>query len=320
MDREALSSLSIRPLREQELAAADRIFRRSFGTFLGLPDPESFGGDAGLLRSRWRAGTACIFAAELNGELVGTTAVSYWGSLGFLGPLTVSPELWDRGIGRALMGAATQQFAAWGTGHMGLFTFSNSPKHLHLYGKYGFNARFLTPVMSKTVAADAGPKLDWSRFAVLTGGERGAALQACRAVADAVYTGLDLTREIEAVAAQQMGDTVLLLEQDRVSGFAVCYCGPGTEAPSGECYVKFGTVEPEAGADLRFARLLTACEAFAHSRGLERVSAGINLGCDAAYRRMCLSGFRTDFIGVAMQQPNEAGYNRSDRYVISDWR
>jgi hypothetical protein len=71
---------------------------------------------------------------------------------------------------------------------------------------------------------------------------------------------------------------------------------------------------------VQFTQLLSACEAFASSCGMARVSAGVNMGCDEAYRHMIKSGFRTDLNGIAMQQPNEAGYNRSDRYVISDWR
>ena len=29
-------------------------------------------------------------------------------------------------------------FAEWGASHTGLFTFAYSPKHIHLYRKYGF--------------------------------------------------------------------------------------------------------------------------------------------------------------------------------------
>ena len=36
------AAVAIRPLRETELDAADRIFREAFGTFVGLPDPLRF--------------------------------------------------------------------------------------------------------------------------------------------------------------------------------------------------------------------------------------------------------------------------------------
>jgi RimJ/RimL family protein N-acetyltransferase len=317
---DALLNVTIRPLRQGELSTADRIFRLAFGTFLGLPNPETFWADTDYLGPRWKADPTRVFAAEYEGKLVGTNVASNWGSVGFFGPLTVTPEFWDQGVGHILMGPVMEKFAEWGTQHKGLFTFPQSPKHIHLYEKFGFCARFLTPIMSKAVAPQSSAVAHWSKYSALKESERGEAANACRELADAVYDGLDLTREIDAVHGQQVGDTVLLVDDSTVIGFAVCHCGEGTEAGSGVCYIKFGAVRPGAAAGVQFTQLLSACEAFASSCGMARVSAGVNMGCDEAYRHMIKSGFRTDLNGIAMQQPNEAGYNRSDRYVISDWR
>ena len=38
--------ISIRPLQESDLPEADRIYRLAFGTFLNVPDPIAFFGDA----------------------------------------------------------------------------------------------------------------------------------------------------------------------------------------------------------------------------------------------------------------------------------
>ena len=38
--------ISVRPLQETDLPTADHIMRLAFGTFLGLPEPTSFMGDA----------------------------------------------------------------------------------------------------------------------------------------------------------------------------------------------------------------------------------------------------------------------------------
>jgi hypothetical protein len=35
---------------------------------------------------------------------------------------------------------------------------------------------------------------------------------------------------------------------------------------------------------------------------------------------MLASGFRTDVQGLAMDRPDEAGYNRPGVYIIDDWR
>jgi len=45
--------IAIRPFRENDLTDADSVFRLAFGTFIGLPDPMTFGGDADYVRTRW---------------------------------------------------------------------------------------------------------------------------------------------------------------------------------------------------------------------------------------------------------------------------
>jgi len=91
---DAAMSVTVRPLRERDLDDADRIFRLAFGTFLGLPDPSRFGGDTDFIRSRWRANPEGVFAAEIDGTLVGSNFATRWGSFAFFGPLTVRPDLW----------------------------------------------------------------------------------------------------------------------------------------------------------------------------------------------------------------------------------
>ncbi len=312
--------VTIRPLRESELETADRIFRLAFGTFLGLPNPESFAADTDTLRLRWKADPTRVFAAEVDGELVGTNVASDWGSVGFFGPLTICPDLWDQGIAQRLMEPIMEKFSEWGTKHAGLFTFPHSPKHIHLYEKFGFFARFLTPIMSKAVAPHTSPVAHWSTYSQLKESEREEYVAACRELTNAIYEGLDLEREIQAVQQQQLGDTVLLLDDTHLVGFAVCHYGAGTEAGNGVCYVKFGAVRPGRAAGQHFTQLLSACEAFAQASSMSRVAAGVNMGCDEAYRHMLKSGFRTDLIGIAMHKPNEPGYNRPDVYLISDWR
>ena len=141
----------IRPLRVEDLPAADAIRRLAFGTFLGLPDPMSFEGDASSVRTRYLADPTGCFAAELDGELVGTNFAVDWGSVGFFGPLTIHPDHWGRGIAQRLVEVVLEGFTRRGTRHVGLFTFAHSPKHLALYQKFGFWPRFTTAIMAKPV-------------------------------------------------------------------------------------------------------------------------------------------------------------------------
>ncbi len=316
--------IAVRPLQENDLSAADHVMRLAFGTFLGLPEPTAFMGDANYVRTRWRANQAAAFGAVAGGEFVGSNFATHWGSVGFLGPLTIHPEWWDRGVGQRLLEPTLDCFERWGTRHAGLFTFAHSPKHVGLYQKFGFWARFLTLILSKPITSEpvepAGGGFRWTRFSEAPENERESLLLGCRQLTDTLYAGLDVGSEVRAVADQSLGETVLLWDDGRLVGLAVCHGGPGTEAGSGAGYVKFGAVRqrPTAGQD--FGRLLDACEAWAAERGVSRLVAGVNTARHEAYRRMLERGFRTDLQGVAMHRPNEPGYNQPGVYLIDDWR
>jgi GNAT superfamily N-acetyltransferase len=311
--------ITVRPLEERDLPVADHIMRVAFGTFIGLPEPAAFMGDASYVRTRWLADPNATFAAEAGGELVGSNFATNWGSVGFFGPLTIRPDFWDRGVGKRLMEPIMELFNQWGTRHAGLFTFAHSQKHVGLYQKFGFWPRFLTAIMSKPIEHTKGEPR-WTRFSEVSASEREGVLSACRELTNAIYEGLDVGREIQAVATQGLGDTILLWDDSRLSGLAVCHGGPGTEAGSGVCYIKFGATLPGPTAEQDFSRLLDACGEWASAQSLSRVVAGVNTARHEAHRQMLARGFRTDMQGVVMSRPNEAGYNRPGVYLIDDWR
>lgn len=300
-----------------DLEAADRICRLAFGTFFGLPDPAKFRGDGELIRTRWATDPATALVAECDGTLVGSALGTDWGSVFIIGPITVQPDSWSQGIGRALMPPLLDLVAARPVSLTALFTHPASTKHIRLYESYGFTAQFLTGVFSKPVAPATGSGPD-RLYSKLSAADQMAALAACRAISDAVYPGLDLSREIRGLAAQRLGDTLLLEMDGRLAGFAVCHFGPGTEAGSGRLYVKFAAVRPGAAAD--FEALLARCEALAAAVGAQRIIAGANNGRRVAYRLLQSRGYRADLNGIAMHRPDAPGYNRPDVFVIDDWR
>jgi hypothetical protein len=309
----------IRPLQERDLDGAAAIMRQAFGTFLGVADLDNFWTDFDYAHGRFAAGHVKAFAADEDGALAGSNFATRWGSFGFFGPLSIRPALWDRGLAQPLVAAVCGAFEEWRLGHTGLFTFAQSTKHVHLYGKFGFHARFLTAIMARPAAADAGFGAAM-RHSSLSPSGRAAAEAAAAALTDAIHPGLDLTGEIAAVARLGLGDTVLLYDGSRLTGLAICHYGPASEAGGGMCYVKFGAVEGGAAADARLAALLDSCAALAAAVGMTSVLAGVNLAREEAYRTMKALGFRTQFQGVAMHRDNNPGFGRPGAYVLDDWR
>jgi GNAT superfamily N-acetyltransferase len=304
-------------LKRSELQEAERIVRLAFGTFLGLPNPLDFMGDRTFMTPRWRSAHVKVIAAREGGRLIGSNVATRWGSFGFFGPLTVLPEYWDSGVGQRLLEATMAVFDGWGVRHSGLFTFPHSAKHVGLYQKFGYWPRYLTALMTRT--PEPKPQVKPELLSALTKSRRDQAIQACGKLTHKIDKGLDLAGEIRAVLAQRTGDVVLTHTRGVLDAFAVCLNGPGSEGGEKTCYVKFGAARGGAGAGERFDKLLDACEAFAASRGAT-IEAGVNLAREDAYRRMRAHGYRVTTQGVAMQRPHADGFNRSDVYVIDDWR
>jgi predicted N-acetyltransferase YhbS len=316
------SAVHIRRMRADDVETADRVMRLAFGTIRCLPDPSTAFGDAESVRTRFRAAPECAWAAEVDGEVVGSVFAARWGSFGFFGPLSVHPSLWDRGIGGRLLRPVLEAFASWDVRQAGLFTFADSPKHLGLYQKHGFWPGSLTVVTAK----ETGP-VAWRSRAALASKElanrHGVVLDEIRGLTDQIFGGLDLAREIVAVNEQGIGDTVLVRRDGIMEGIAVCHCGAGSEAGGDTCYVKFAAVRPGEGtvAAMRFERLLDACEAYAAESGLGRLVTGVNTARLDAYRRLLARGFRTETIGVSMRlRPEGPHFDTPAHYVIDDLR
>lgn len=311
--------ISIRLLQKSDLSTADRIFRLAFGTFIGLPEPTKFGGDANYIQHRWQTEPTGSFAAFVDNELIGSNFATRWGSVGFFGPLSVRPDVWNQGIAKRLIEPIMEQFTQSGIQQAGLLTFPNSPKHHALYQKFGFWPRFLTAIMAKSVQPP-GLVLQEARYSQMSEIKRSSFLSASLELTNAIYEGLDLSREICAVHAQKLGDTVGLWDEKGLAGFAVCHCGAGTEAGSNTCYVKFGAVRPGTDAGQRFEQLLDLCEILSALEGMSRLFAGVNTSRHEVYYRMIARGFRTEITGVAMHKPNQPSYSRPDVFVLDDWR
>lgn len=309
----------IRPVLESDLDQVDLIYRKAFGTFFGADEPEKIFGDTDLIRTRWLADPGAGLAAELDGEIVGSNFITTWGSFGFFGPLTVRPDCWDRGIAHRLMEATMEFFGSRRTLHLGLFTFAHSPKHIALYQRFGFWPRFLTAVMEAPVA-DPAESVTYSKFSELARHDRAGSTSAIRELTGSVFEGLDISREVDAVFDQGLGETVLIEDASGVQAVAVCQIGPGTEAGTGMCLVKFAAARPGKEAGRSFDQLIAACFDLAATEGAVTLQAGVNFGRESAYMALCERGLRTQFQGVSMHCPNEDFYDSPASLVIDDWR
>ena len=93
---------------------------------------------------------------------MGSNFVARWGDFGFIGPLSIDPAYWDRGLAKYLVAPTVEMLDTWGVRLAGLFTFSHSAKHIALYQNFGFHPRWLTMIFEKAVAPQLHPAPVWS--------------------------------------------------------------------------------------------------------------------------------------------------------------
>jgi len=309
--------LVVRPLAAADLPAASRINRAAFSRFFGIPDPAKFRVGADVIGPRWRLWPEAGIALDLDGELAAVGLMIRWGSVAILGPVTVAPEHWSKGLARAVMPKLVEQIGRGDFAFAGLVTHPQSPKHVRLYESHGFRMQRITAVMTKAVSATPAAARQFSR---LPDRERAQLIAAMRELTDGIFPGLDVTAEAADLAEHGLGETLLLESGGRLDALALCHFGPGSEATEGQVFVKFAAARGGKNAHLRFQRLLAACEAYAALRGAAQLVAGTNTGRAEAYELMQRAGFRTVMNTVAMTRPGTDGYNRPEIYAIDDWR
>ncbi len=310
--------LRIRALSEADLTHARGVHRKAFGTFLGI-QPEKFRPGADCLGPRWRMWENGGVVALDGDRLVGSGLLMHWGTGCILGPLTVDPDSWGRGVARQLAGAMMEIIDAAQFEWTGLFTHPQSPMHVRLYEEFGFSMQRITAVQSKAVSR-AVPLASSALFSTLREAEKMRCLSSLRALSDRVWPGLDWCREVQSVDAEKLGDTALLWSGDQLDGFAVIHAGEGSEASEKEALVKVSAIRHGVGGGKRFFHLLGLIDAAAVHLDLTKVVAGTNTGRHEAYRMMRAHGYRTEVNGVAMFRPAADIYNQPGKFVIDDWR
>lgn len=312
-------TMEIKALNTSHLTELESLVRVAFAKHIGIPDPNSFNSGASLA-SRFEVAADGAFGTFIDNKLVAAIFCTPWGSFGFFGPLVVLPEYWGSGLAQALIEKADQFFKDKNIELAGLYTFSNSPKHLALYQKFGYWPKQLTALMSTEISllapANAETTATAKRFSQFDGATQQAHLEAARKLCNGIYPGLDLSTEVKALASCKIGDTIFIEKDGATIGFAVCHFGHGSEATSNSCYIKFAAASDQE----QFSRLLSECRKLSSAVGVTHLMAGVNTARHEAYKTMLQSGFKMQAIGVAMLRADHDGFNRPGVFVIDDWR
>lgn len=304
----------VRTAQEGDLAPADAVLRAAFDAFTGATGHLR---DGDPLRSRWRTDPERVVVAELNGQVVGSNAITVRGTTGWFGPLSVAPQLWGRGLAHPLVDEAAERLRRAGADRTGLFTFADSPLHLSLYGRHGYRPGAAMLVLARE--ARPGRSTGADSYSDLPADQQLVLLRELAVLTGAVEPGWDLAGEVEATCRTGLGDTVVIHDAGGLAGVAVFQFGAGSDAASGTCRIKVAAVRPGQGADSRMVRLLDAVDAHAVRRGAHTVVASVSAASAACAQLLLDRGHAIATRGLAMHRGG-VGHQREDSWVLDDWR
>ena len=293
------ASVQVRSMRPSDLVEVARVTDAAFGDIIGkLTGREVAPPVMPPLLFPTRLATdreGCFVATGAADELVGAVFSVARGTLGWFGPLAVSPDAQRRGVGRALIAACLDGLRDRGVRLVGLETFAESPFHVDVYSKFGFRPAWTgigfrrgidkTAVPADVATGAAPPNLDF------------------------VYEDLDLTAEATVAATRAVGATFTTAD-----GFAIVHVEP-TFRSEGTGFVPFVA----AATRPSFDRLIDAVEHACGEQGLGTIEVRVPGSAWPTIDRLVARGYRPGRVEVRMKRGERPDYDRGDFFYADNW-
>lgn len=268
--------------------------------------------------SIWRyaiedAGTGALLWRGEDGDIVAFNMVHCSGREGWMGPLAVRPDRQGSGLGKEVVRAGIAWLHARDAATIGLETMPRTMDNIGFYSGLGFLPAHLTITLTlESVAAERMPH----RLSVFPEAEKRHVIAACRALADGVSPGADYSREIETTDRLDIGDTILLRERGRLTGFALCHTVPLVEGrPREEMRVLKMVLERRSSIE-SMARSLCG---FARRIGAQRVALRMQGGYGDAYATLIAMGARVRWTDLRMTLLDHPEPPLTDGLALSNW-
>ena len=260
------------------------------------------------------AGEGAMTWRDARGDVVAFNMVHRSGSEGWMGPLAVRTDRQGQGHGQRIVRAGIAWLESQGVRTIGLETMPRTIDNIGFYSQVGFIPDHLTVTLQRDRPRGAGRSGE--RMTAPAGVQRSAAIEACRALANAVVAGVDFSREIELTLEQNLGGVSLVRgDTGELRGFALWHSAPLAQ----------GRVREE----LRILKLAAAstADALAVVAAAEREAAALSLGrlalrCQTRhaelYAALIADGFRVQWTDLRMTLVGKREPERNG-VMLSNW-
>lgn len=244
-------------------------------------------------------------------QLVAFIMVHRSGAEGWMGPLAVRPDRQGEGIGRAMVEEGIRRLEVAGARVIGLETMPRTIDNIGFYSGLGFRPGHLTVSMARELT---GPGT--SPGTLLSQGDRGPGIRACRVLTEAVAAGVDFSREIELTLDHELGDVTLLADGGRLSGYALWHVAPLAEGRSPD---ELRVLKLVARDLPLFRRLVSAVECDAWAAGARRVALRCQSAYGTAYSALVDAGYRVHWTDLRMTLAGRGEEGKGEAVVFSNW-
>ena len=264
------------------------------------------------------AGEGARLWRDDRGKVIAFNVAHLSGTEGWMGPLAVHPDHQGHGLGKSVVSAGVEYLQAGGAKVVGLETMPRTMDNIGFYSSLGMNPGYLTLTLTVD-AAFAGPMTDDTRalrLGTLTPDERDHAIRECRSLTGSILPGYDFSREIQLTEELAIGDTLTLMRDDSIAGFALCHSVPLVEGRvREELRVLKLVVRDEDDFDL----MVTLLADHARRAGTRRVALRMQGQYPGAYRRLMSRGARVRWSDLRMTLDGYGEVAPPEGIVLSNW-
>jgi ribosomal protein S18 acetylase RimI-like enzyme len=321
---------AIRPMTAADIPQVERLIdAETTAGRMGMQGTEPEKPASHLIKSRFqKEPEGCRVAEDPGRGVIGGVLSITWGSIAWLGPVTVHPEFSGQGIEGQLVRAVLEHWEPMMLSAHGTETSPDNPSQIELYTSLGFRPQFLTATLIGAVDPESprqpirqrSPSFELVRLSQLADPLEDTMLSQCRRIAERHYPGLDYSKELQAVKDFQLGDTLLLAVGERLYGFAICHTAADSEADAGSCYVKALLIDPAIDDQETLLALVEACEGYARMQQLRTVRLGVNLACWEGYQAVAARGYHMRQLRLRMVRPIDDLLSDPSPFHFNDWR
>jgi hypothetical protein len=230
-----------------------------------------------------------------------------------MGPLAVRPDAQGRGLGKRVVNAGIAWLQSHGARVIGLETMPRTMDNIGFYSGLGFVPHRLTITLTLEAASgDDGASL----LGRLHPSSRDDVLLQCARLTTACAPGVDFSREIALTSELGLGDTALLWNQGRLTGFALFHTAPLVEGRSRD---ELRVLKMVLADERDIASMAQTLMAIAWRTGTRRIAIRVQGEYLHAYRTLVEHGGRVRWTDLRMTLASADTDSARLGMVLSNW-